>query len=1128
MSRSRTIKVFIAVCVLALAIGVTQNLIWATSKSAIQDSGLVALSNNLCTVNHTNGKSLHSKSPIEVAKGKTVRNTCVYTVIDASNKVHRAITEDADVRIVGLVGRSGAIVEANEAGRVRLTANPRLTIGGTPMKTLPDVPLRAGELTVVPLRTEDLALIEKTVASNGGEVLGRCGTLSKPNLRIRGTEETIAALMDLAEARWIENYERPHFFNYNSARTIHVNECWPTSAGDDCGTTGLGLTGRGQLITTADSGIDTGDVNTMTEDLRPNVVGCSVSYPNYAVNCDLNGHGTHTAGSMVGTGMKNAGKYKGMAHEAKLWAWMCGASDGSGDLYVVEPVNWAFRPPDYIVSYSQCGLTAHIFSASYGSVGSDWQGLYSSETASIDEFCWENPDFLPCWAAGNSGSKNGTITTHGASKNALIVGASNGDGVASTSSRGPTKDSRVKPDVCAPGVNVTSCNSSVGKNASRGDYITMSGTSMATPLTAGTCALLRQWLVEKRGLKKPSSALMKAILMGGATKLKSVAKTAQGEGRVNLRASIAPEDALQVYLADWIPIGDGQAVTNYLQTVEDAPFDAQLVWVDYPGDATAAQEKSKLVNDLDLRVEAVGGFVETALPNGQVWLGNGGTEPDRLNNAESVHDASFPKGRYRIIIEGNNLPHDYTGASGKGAVALYVRGAFDASRVLPAEPNVSGFMPEKWAQTKPYNDLVPAYLPPGTGDTGYEGWGGHVPVGCVATAMAQAMHYWNWPRHFEFSKTSSHSVNLDNGKLSFSVEHQVAAGVQLVYDDSDACKARLSFIAASLGGLAFNRDGTGGLPQTVAEALSEYYVVPPSCDDYYLRGYLKLGYPVPATIEGHAVVLHGWKQDEKGNDLFYMNYGNSGAGDRWIDRTTIKSLVPCFPKKMAMFAPLPAKSLPKLTIEWAFPEAYLAIYPEAFTGFTLTATPSSSKGTPEATLSLGRTERSYTFTNLTEGETYLFEITPNFGTLADDDPTVFIEPIKSSVTTTIDSSAPSAPTIVAPATFAASLNSWTSFTLAVSPTIQSLSVTPSLKSYTIDGTTYDLADYLRLSGGNGVCTLWISPIRFLGKSDNTNVVLTFEGIDANGSHAFAETLVNFAAANPPLGPPRQPPKILFR
>ena len=924
-------------------------------------------------------------------------------------------------------------------------------------------------------------------------------------------------------------FTAPALANYTSSFTMEVRPEWPVSAGEGCGATGLDLTGEGQLITTADSGIDTANMETMTPDIKPNLIGFDFTYDErYVARRDISGHGTHTAGSIVGTGARSDGKFKGMAYKAKLWAWMGGDAGGGNGSYVPYNIDEAFRP-NYKSSYANCGMVSYIYSASYGSDGSSYRGRYMSDTKSIDEYCWNHPDFLPVWAAANSGYDNKTgqyvdssISMQSCAKNALVVGATYEDGIAYFSSRGPTLDGRTKPDVCAPGWSIISVRSSQASSSQEYNqyYAYMSGTSQATPLTAGTCALLRQWLVEKRGLKKPSSALMKAVLMGGATKFRNVAKTVQGEGRVNLRASIAPEDGLQVYLADWIPIGEGQSVTNYLQTVEDAPFDAQLVWVDYPGDAAAAQDSPKLVNDLDLRVEAVSGD--------EVWLGNGGETPDRLNNAESVHDASFPKGRYRIIIEGNNLPYAYTGANGSGAVALYIRGSFNASHVLSAEPSVSGFMPEKWAQTKPYNDLVPAYLPPGTGDTGYESWGGHVPVGCVATAMAQTMHYWNWPRHFDLSKTSSHSVDLDGGKLSFSVEHQVAAGAQLVYDDSDVCKARLSFIAASLGGLAFDRNGTGGLPSTVANALSDYYVAPPTCEDCDLRGYLRLGYPVPATIQGHAVVLHGWKQDEKGNDLFYMNNGNSGAGDRWIDRATIKSLVPCFPKKMAMFAPLPVKSLPKLTIEWAFPEAYLAIYPEAFTGFTLTATPSSSKGTPEVTLPLGRTERSYTFTNLTEGETYLFEITPNFGTLADDDPTVFIEPIKSSVTTTIDSSAPSAPTIAAPATFAAALDKRTSFTLTVSPTIQSLSVTPSLKSYTIDGTTYDLADHLRLSGGNGVYTLWILPIRFLGKSDNTNVVLTFEGIDANGSHAFAETLVNFAAANPPLGSPRQPPKILVR
>lgn len=442
-------------------------------------------------------------------------------------------------------------------------------------------------------------------------------------------------------------------------------------------------------------------------------------------------------------------------------------------------------------------------------------------------------------------------------------------------------------------------------------------------------------------------------------------------------------------------------------------------------------------------------------------------------------------------------------------------------------------MSEHWSQTKPYNDLVPAYLPPKTGDTGYEAWGGHVTAGCVATAMAQTMHYWGWPARFDNKADVSHSVNLDKGKVQFDVKHTVAAGVPLVYDNSDECKARLTFIAATLGQLAFDRDGTGGLPSTVANALADYYVVPPSCEDWDLRNYLKLGYPVPATITGHAIVLHGWKQDEKGNDLYYMNNGQGGSGDRWIDRATIKSLTPCFPKKMAMIKPIPSKTKLPLKVEWAFPEAYLKIYPKEFLGFTLKAIPSSAKGIAEVEIQLGSEVRSFTLEKLANGESYSIEITPRFGTLPDGDPTVFIEPITQSVITTIDDGAGDCPQLTAPKTFEASL-AGCSFSVKGSKDITSITVTPSLKSYTIDKTTYNLADYIAIEGKEGEFTVKIKAIDFLGKSDNYNVVFTFSGEVQNGTVAYAETIVNFAAKNKgtvptdPITPSGKIPKVLFK
>ena len=669
--------VLVAVGVIFLAVGV-----WWFGRAKVSPASITTTTHVSTPIPTPTSSPTPTTPSNYVPPTLTSRNTCVYTVVDASNKVHRAITEDADVRIVGLVGRGEAIVEANEAGRARLAANPRLTVGGTPGKTFKDVPLRAGELTVTPLRTEDLELIERVVKANGGTVRGRCGVDENPDLRIVATGETIAALMALPEARWIENYERPVLLNYNAARKIHVAECWPRSAGDDCGTAGLGLTGDGQLVTTCDTGVDTGDMETMHPDLKPNLVGFARTYPAETKAYGQNKHGTHTAGSIVGTGAMSDGMYKGMAYGAKLWAWFGGYHTGSGIL-PRDSIGENFRPTNQKSYNDYCaanGIVANIFSGSYGGGTSS---SYTSGSRSIDDYCWRNPDFLPCFAAGNYyGSYR--LSDPASAKNALTVGASENDSVAGYGSKGPTKDERIKPDVVAPG-SVTSCNT-VGSadgpvQLTNNYYRAEAGTSMSTPLTAGTCALVREWLVKLRGYnetdRKPSSALIKAILMGGATDL-GAAKSAQGAGRVNLRNSIAPEDGRTVFLADYIPFEEGMTNAFYLTVTSMSQLDVQLVWVDYPGTPNEDKTTPMLVNDLDLRVESLS-FPRT------LWVGNGGgvdeqlhIVTDHLNNAESVHIKTLPAGRYRIMVIGDNIPHPSTEG---GAAALYVKGAFDASLI---------------------------------------------------------------------------------------------------------------------------------------------------------------------------------------------------------------------------------------------------------------------------------------------------------------------------------------------------------------------------------------------------------------------------------------------------------------
>ncbi|MFZ5828141.1 MAG: S8 family serine peptidase [Bacillota bacterium] len=193
---------------------------------------------------------------------------------------------------------------------------------------------------------------------------------------------------------------------------------------------------------------------------------------------DDHGHGTHVASIVAGTGEGN-GVDKGVAPGAGLVGIKVLDGNGSGTTTgIINGINWMIANKDtYKIRAANMSL-----GSSGCSDGTD--SLSTAVNNAVDK------GIIMVVAAGNSGPAKCTIGSPAAAAKAITVGASydpaeKGWALAEFSSRGPTYDGRVKPDIVAPGryINAAKANSSNG-------YVIYSGTSMATPYAAGVVALM--------------------------------------------------------------------------------------------------------------------------------------------------------------------------------------------------------------------------------------------------------------------------------------------------------------------------------------------------------------------------------------------------------------------------------------------------------------------------------------------------------------------------------------------------------------------------------------------------------------------------------------------------------------
>lgn len=422
-------------------------------------------------------------------------------------------------------------------------------------------------------------------------------------------------------------------------------------------------------------------------------------------------HATHVAGTIGGDGSTTF-NHRGMAPGVNLLGagFEVAGGLGAGFLYT--------DPGDLESDYSLAlSLGASIANNSIGSnvaqngYDCSWHGDYGITAGTIDNVVRGSlgEPIIVFWAAGNErgngrcGTGYGTTAPPSNNKNAISIGAlnSNDDSMTSFSSWGPSDDGRLRPVVSAPGCQSGGDNgvTSTG-DGSNSQYISLCGTSMASPTAAGVGALILQdFRSQYPAWGDPTNQLMKAILIEGAEDILNTGPDYQsGYGSIRTVNSI---DFLRTGNFREESVDQGTSA-NYTVMVEegDGPFRITLVWDDPAGAPNVSQA---LVNDLDLIVTDPSGtrhYPWTLNPSSPS-AGAVRTQEDHLNNVEQVFVENPQSGVWQVQVLGTSVsdgPQSFAIASaldiGAGLLSLSLLEPAPAA-VLPGQPiEITAFVNE--------------------------------------------------------------------------------------------------------------------------------------------------------------------------------------------------------------------------------------------------------------------------------------------------------------------------------------------------------------------------------------------------------------------------------------------------
>ncbi|MEA9415856.1 S8 family serine peptidase [Flavobacterium sp. PL02] len=346
-------------------------------------------------------------------------------------------------------------------------------------------------------------------------------------------------------------------------------------------------------------------------------------------------HGEHVSGTIGGAGLLDP-RAKGMAPEVLMYGWNFNTQSNGLTNY-----------QERVLSVQQDDI--EITSNSYGiNLTSGFNpNRYNTGDRGDDDVTVAYPYLLNIYSNGNAQTAypGGFNTSTKNSKNALHVAANDpNDVISSYSSFGPTIDGRLVPQISAVGTDVYSLDYS-------NSYQVMSGTSMATPGTTGTVALLYERYKNINGTR-PLASLMKALVANTAKDVGNPGPDYKyGFGNLNGLRAVKVIDKGMFYTAT---VANG--ATYEKDIVVPAGLVTLKVMLAYSDISAEPGSSSIQVNDLDIKIVKDG---ITTLP----WILNPTTPNvnatrgvDNMNNIEQVTLDNPAPGTYKIIVSGTKIP----------------------------------------------------------------------------------------------------------------------------------------------------------------------------------------------------------------------------------------------------------------------------------------------------------------------------------------------------------------------------------------------------------------------------------------------------------------------------------------